>query len=116
MIRIYEGMRPIVAKFALFGDSDRVVPILTKFLANFTSVKFALALALESIQDVTSAKADVLEQLEAANEALRCAASMGVAFFRAEGPRQQVVNPHWGAKPHPFGAFCSDMRPERVED
>ena len=116
MIRIYEGMKPIVAKFALFGDSDRVVPILTKFFANFTSVKFALARALESIQDVTSVKADVLEKLEAANEALRCAASMGVTFFRAEGPRQQVVNPHRGAKPNPFGAFCSDMRPERVED
>ena len=98
MIRIYEGMKPIVAKFALFGDSDRVIPIMTKFSGNFASVKLALSCALESIQDAPSAKADVLAQLEAANEALRCAASMGATFFRNEGARQVIAHCACGAQ------------------
>ena len=106
MIRIYEGMKPIVAKFALFGDSDRVVPIMAKFYENFANVKVALARALESIQDAPSAKADVLAQLEAANKALRCAADMGATFFRTEGARQVIAHCACGAQVYQGERTC----------
>jgi hypothetical protein len=41
-------MRPIIAKFALFGESDNVIPILTKFRHNFGRVKVRKLPVLES--------------------------------------------------------------------
>ena len=91
MLRIYDGMKPIIAKFALFGNSDQVVPIVVKFHDNFTRVKNALSASLARIQDAPSTRAAVHAKLEVANEALRGAAAMGVTFFRPEIPRQAIA-------------------------
>jgi len=91
VLRIYDGMKPIIAKFALFGNSEQVVPIVVKFHDNFLRVKNALSASLARIQDAPSTKAAVHAKLEVANEALRGAAAMGVTFFRPEIPRQAIA-------------------------
>lgn len=83
-------MRPIIAKFELFGDSANVLPILGKFRANYERMKAALEDALARIQDVPSPCAAVRAKLEAANEALRAAAAIGATFFRKDAARQAL--------------------------
>lgn len=84
-------MKPIIAKFMLFGDSANVLPILAKFLANYKKMVAALEMALARLQDSPSCKAAVAAKLEAANEALRGAAALGATYFRNEASRAEVA-------------------------
>ena len=84
-------MKPIIAKFTLFGDSAHVVPILAKFRGNYEKMKTAVETALARLQDAPSSKAAVAAKLEAANEALRGAAALGATYFRGEEARTTLV-------------------------
>ena len=85
-------MNPIIPKFKLFGDSDHVLPILTKFLNNYKRIKTALLDSLAKIQNAASVKNAVQAKLEAANEALRGAAALGATFFRKDAVLSPVHN------------------------
>ena len=92
LVRLAEGMLPIVNKYKLFGEAPNVHGILQSFRANFGRVQAGLERAHHAVQDPPSRLADVRARLEDANVALRAAQALGASFYRPEkaGPRAPV--------------------------
>ena len=95
LVRMATGMRPIVAKYRLFGEAPDVNGILRSFLANYERVHAGLEEAHRAIQDPPSRRADIKARLEEANRALTAAHALGGSFYRPDpfGPIQAPIPP-----------------------
>jgi hypothetical protein len=97
LVRLADGMLPIVNKYKLFGDAPNVHGILQSFRANFDCILTGLETARLAVQDDPPSRlADVRARLEEANAALRSAQMLGAAFFRVDhvGPSAHSMCPH----------------------
>ena len=101
LVRLVEGMLPIVNKYKLFGDAPNVKGILQTFRANFDCILAGLETARLALQDNPPSRlADVRARLEEANAALRSAQALGAVFFRSDR-----VGPHSAPAPTPSCHF-----------